>query len=116
MAARTRKTRHDRATIAKIRESIDTRAAITELHAIGHDKELPAGVRVKALSVLLDKTMPSLTEKDINVTHEAPDMTQTIHGLIAIIGEDSVRERWPDVYAKFKAPLAIGHRTNEPTH
>jgi hypothetical protein len=101
MAARNN-ARHDRATIAKIRESIDTRAAIEELHCIGHDKDLPPGVRVKALSVLLDKTMPSLTEKDINHYIEPPDMSQTIAGLIAIMGEDAVRERWPDVYGKYK--------------
>jgi hypothetical protein len=56
---------HTRDSIERIRETIDTQAAIKELHAIGHDKENPVGVRVKALSVLLEKTMPSLTQADI---------------------------------------------------
>lgn len=102
MAAR-KNARHDRATIAKIRESIDTKAAIEELHDIGHDKEMPPGVRVKALSVLLDKTMPSLTEKDINLYHELPDVGQQLQQLIGLMGEAAVRERWPDVYDKYHA-------------
>ena len=99
--------RKDRATIAKIRESIDSKAAVEELHAIGHDQDMPPGVRVKALSVLLDKTMPSLTEKDINVTHETPDMGQTIQQLVSVMGEQAVRERWPDVYEKYRQGVTI---------
>lgn len=90
-----------RASIEKIRETIDTRAAIKELHAIGHDPKTPSGVRVKALSVLLDKTMPTLTEKDIHVHQETADPRAITRSLIALMGVDVVRERWPDAFKRF---------------
>lgn len=99
MAAR-KNPRPSRETIEKIRSTIDTRAAIAELHRIGHDTALPAGVRVKALAVLVDKTLPSLTERDISVQIEHADPVQMIHRLTAILGHDEVKRRWPDVYSK----------------
>lgn len=114
MAAR-KNPRLSRETIEKIRATIDTRAAIQELHKIGHDDKIPAGVRVKALSVLVDKTLPSLTEKDITHTIEHVSPVESMRGLIAILGEAQVMERWPDLYERFQAqPRVLEHKTIEP--
>lgn len=98
-----------RASIERIRETIDTRAAIKELHAIGHDPKTPAGVRVKALSVLLDKTMPTLTERDVHVHQETTDPKQLLQSLIAMLGVDAVRQRWPAMLERFPDAGAIEH-------
>jgi hypothetical protein len=93
---------YSRAAIERIRATIDTKAAIKELHQIGHDPNTPAGVRVKALSVLLDKTMPSLTERDLHVTHhEAPPPAEMVSQLLQLLGRDAVAQRWPDLLLKY---------------
>jgi hypothetical protein len=66
---------HTRQTIERIRESIDCKAAVSELHAIGHDKDMTPSVRVKALQVLLDRVMPALTQADITSRQEQPGKT-----------------------------------------
>lgn len=90
-----------RESIERIRETIDTRSAIRELHMIGHDSKTPPGVRVKALSVLLDKTLPTLTEKDVHVHQETSDPREILRSLVALMGADIVREKWPDAFKRF---------------
>lgn len=82
---------HTRESIERIRETIDTRAAIQGLHEIGHDKENPVGVRVKALSVLLEKTMPSLTQADIIHHREEQTPLEMLQRLEKIIGPDAYK-------------------------
>ena len=109
---RVRAARYSRAAIEKIRATIDTKAAIHELHAIGHDPATPPGVRVKALTVLLDKTMPSLTERDLHVTHhDAPAPTEMVQQLLSLLGREAVAQRWPELLAKYEGgalqPVAL---------
>lgn len=102
-------TRHNRtqtrATIEKIRQSIDTASAIKELHEIGHDHKHAVSVRVKALQVLLDKTMPSLTAADLNHNMgEEMSLQDKFLALVSQVGEDRARLVYPDLANEFLGP------------
>ncbi len=81
---------HTRESIERIRETINTERAVKTLHEIGHDKKAPPSVRVKALQVLLDKTLPSLTQADItNIQGEQVDYSALTARLTELLGPDA---------------------------
>jgi len=65
MAARTLKPRHQ----DDVRAKIQTSQLINKLqnHALNDDTEMPAS-RLKAIEILLKKTLPDLSASDVNVS------------------------------------------------
>lgn len=78
-----------RRTIERIRESIDTDAAVKTLHEIGHNESNPISVRVKALQVLLGKTLPDLTAADITHNAEPVNPQELLAKLETVLGNDA---------------------------
>lgn len=80
---------HTRESIERIRETINTHGAIKVLSEIGHDPKTPPSTRVKALQVLLDKTLPSLTQADVlNQPAQPVSYEELVTQLNQLIGED----------------------------
>jgi len=86
-----------RATIEKIRQSIDTGLAIKTLAQIMGNHKTPPTVRVKAAAVLLDKTMPSLTASEITQIDEQTSPLELLEQLKPMLGQD-VYERLLEMY------------------
>ena len=96
---------HTRESIERIRETIDTKRAVQTLNEIGHDDKVPPSTRVKALQVLLDKTLPSLTQADIlNQPAETIDYSALIVTLKELLGPEHAN----------KLLAKLGHKPDAP--